>query len=58
MRELSFFESIVHLSLSLVFGVGYLINLVAAFNTHGDEVALRAVGIIIPPIGVILGYLM
>jgi hypothetical protein len=58
MREMSFYASLVYFALLLVFGVGYLTNLGAVFNAHGNEIVLRVVGVVIPPIGVILGYLM
>jgi hypothetical protein len=53
---MGFFESIVYFALHIGFVAGYLINLIAAFHSHGLEAAARGVGVGIPPIGVILGY--
>lgn len=45
-------------SIIAVLLVGYALNLFALFNltSFSGELALRVVGVIIPPLGVILGY--
>lgn len=47
-------------SLLVIFFVvgGYLLNLIAAFTAQSIELVIRLVGIFVPPVGILAGWLI